>query len=138
MASNSLTSQQKLTAFGLMGTIGSAFLLSNKVPAPYVLLGAVGFGMGTSMSVGYYRVANLIKNGRSEETKFGEGMFAGLAIFASLMTVNSLPFLVNVLAKSEPFADVNEGLIVPIVGLTALAGFLQNRSNLLEIAINGN
>ena len=134
--SNDLTNQQKLTAFGLLSAVGLAFYMGNNVPVQYTLIGSIGFGIGTSLSVGFYRVANLMKSGRAEQNKFGNGFLAGSSIFCALMSLNIVPQISNVLIKSETFKNTNEAYMLPLLVFMGLVGFFQNRANTLTSIIN--
>jgi len=129
---DAITSEQKLSALGLLGAVAAAFFLGNRVPIPYILVGSVGFGTGTSVSVGFYRVANLLKNGKAEKNKFGKGTLAGLAIFCSLMSFNAIPSIVWDLPNSEFCRGVNQGFMIPLLIVSGVVGFFQNRANTLE------
>lgn len=135
---NSITSQQKWTSAGLLGAIGFAFVLSNRIPAPYVLTATIGFGAGTSLAVGFYRVAELFKNGRPESNQFGKGGMAGIALFCSLMSFNVIPTVITELPQTVMFKDVNTSLLLPLMIISGLVGFFQNRANTLEGLVDEN
>ena len=129
-----VSSEQKWTSFGLIGAVGAAFWLSNKIASPYVMTGAVAFGAGTAASVGFYRVASLMKNGRAERNKFGRGALAGSALFCALLALNTIPDLLSKLPETTYYkeAGVNQSFLFPIALAAGIGGFLQNRANTLE------
>jgi hypothetical protein len=133
---DTITSEQKLSALGLLGAVAAAFFLGNRIPIPYILVGSVGFGTGTSVSVGFYRVANLLKNGKAEKNKFGKGTLAGLAIFCSLMSFNAIPSIVWDLPNSDFFKGVNQNFMIPLLVASGVVGFFQNRANTLESIVD--
>ena len=127
-----ITNEQKWTAVGLLGAIGSAFYLNNRVKPGYILTSAIGFGLGTASSVGFYRVADLMKNGTVQRNQFGRGALAGSALFCALMSVNIIPLVVSELPKTDLFKETNQSVILPLLLLWTLVGFFQNRANTLE------
>jgi hypothetical protein len=135
-AKSGVTSEQKLTAGGLLVAICAAFFVKGQVPTPYILVGSVGFGIGTAASVGYYRLCSLLKNGRAEHNKFGRGLLTGAAIFSSLLGSSAVPSILSDLSTTPMFNGIHYNSLVLLMIATGGLGFLQNRSNTLESLVD--
>jgi hypothetical protein len=125
-----ITDSQKLTAFGLMGSVGLAFFATDYINKDYTFLAASLFGAGAAISTAYYRIAELLKNGRPEENEFGKGTIAGLTLLSSLITVNAMPYMYNVLT-GEKF-KLPPGAVLTVGGIALVAGFFQTRNSYLK------
>jgi hypothetical protein len=126
--------EQKTTAAGILGTTALAFLFSDRIPADYIVAGAISFGTGVAMSNGFYRVAELLKNGKAESNQFGKGLLAGLSLFCGLVGVKSIPYICKMLTKA-PFS-LNTQSVLLALGIFGIIGFLQNRNSYLTFIEN--
>ena len=125
-----LTSSQKLTAFGLLGTISLAFLLNGYIDKNIVIPASIMYGMASAGSAGYYRLCELLKNGRAENNDAGKGTIAGVTIFCSLLGINSMPHIYSLL--TGPSFKMMPNTVI-FTGLTfGILGFLQNRNTFLH------
>lgn len=125
-----ITNEQKLTTLGLLGATAAAVLCTDQIPSEVIVTGAIAFGTGVAISNGFYRVAELLKNGKSEKNEFGKGALAGISLFCGLMGLKSIPYVLNTLT-TQPFMMTPQGVWVNL-GIFGLAGFLQNRNAFLS------
>ncbi len=123
--------QQKMTTLGLLGSVGSAFLLSDYIKSDYVIAGSVAFGTGVAISNGFYRVAELVKNGKPEKNEFGKGTLAGLSLFCGLIGMKAIPHMVKIFTQ-QPFS-MDTNTIFPTFVVFGIIGFLQNRNGFLQL-----
>ncbi len=119
-----------LEIIGLLGATAVAVLCSDQIHSEVVITGAIAFGTGVAISNGFYRVAELLKNGKSEKNEFGKGALAGISLFCGLMGLKSVPYVLNTLTTS-PFTMTSHGVWLSL-GVFGLAGFLQNRNAFLS------
>lgn len=125
-----ITGDQKLSTFGLLGATALAVLFSDNIPSDYVIAGAVGFGTGVAISNAFYRVAELLKNGKAEKNEFGKGTLAGVSLFCGLLGLKSIPYMLKTFTNS-PFKLSPEAFWLTL-GALGFAGFLQNRNAFLS------
>jgi hypothetical protein len=126
----SVTQGQKLTALGLLAPIAGAFLLSGNIDKNYIIPAAITYGMGSAVSSAYYRIAQLLKNGKSELNEFGKGAVAGVTVFCSLLGLNAMPHVYNILTGDNFGMSAQSVLLVG--GAFTILGFLQHRNSYLS------
>jgi len=126
----SITGEQKMTTLGLLGATGAAVLFADNVPQEHVMLGSIAFGTGVAVSNSFYRVAELLKNGKPEKNKFGKGLFAGVSLFCGLLGFKTMPFVHKVLTAA-PFKLTSQTVLLIFVAF-GIGGFLQNRNTFLN------
>lgn len=119
---------QKLSAFGLLAAVAGAFFLRDLIPLQHIISASIGFGTGTSISVAFYRVAGLLKNGKAEKNQFGQGTLAGVALLAGLLSFTAIPGAVRLVQEISKDSGALPWMI--IIG-GGIAGFMQNRTNTL-------
>jgi len=125
-----ITGEQKLTTLGLLGATAGAVLCADQIPHELIVTGAIAFGTGVAISNGFYRVAELLKNGRSEKNEFWKGALAGISLFCGLMGLKSIPYVLKTLTAT-PFTMTPQGVWLSL-GVFGLAGFLQNRNTFMS------
>lgn len=127
----SITTEQKWTTAGLVVGICGAFFGQRFIPVPYVITSAIGFGAGSTASLALLRLAGLLRDGTSRRNVFGAGILTSSALCAGLLIFNTFPDVLTQVPQM-PLCQGYSVSLWPFLALGTLAGFLQNRANLLE------
>jgi hypothetical protein len=132
----SLTKEQATTAVGLIGTTCAAVYLTPLIPPSALLIGTISFGFGSALATTFYRVGDLMKNGKAESNSFGKGLLAGFALFCSLSALYTAPIAMSFAAGASTIAATNTitpSTAIIITGIATLVGLFQNGSSFRDI-----
>lgn len=120
--------QQHLTALGLVGVVLAAPTVLSYLDDSYIKNGAIFYGLSAAVTVSFFRVANLLKDGTARENEFGQGLFAGIALFIATSAAQIIPNIFKEMAEEQGLP-----LALTIACGSSIAGFMQSKESFVSL-----